>query len=120
MRMAVTADHDWPANEPDVIPDDDPFGVPGAPTWKGAGFSRDEAARWIDAGIMDPEQAAAIQLTHPNLPPEDLRLVYPYRQPDDPRDVTTIGEEVRAGTVHVEDIPAVVAAARGNQPDHGF
>ena len=108
--VLVAADQEWPADEPDVVPDDDPF-CGGATTWKGAGFSPAEADEWFAAGITDPDLASEIRVHYPDV---DLRKFREMHAPStlgpDPRDAYTLGEAVRTGEVAVGDLGRIFAA----------
>lgn len=107
--VRIAADQDWPTDEPDVVPDDEPF-CGGETTWKGAGFSPNEADNWLHAGITDPELAQRIHSACPDLDLRKFQTMYgPSTNAPDPRDAYTVGEAVNNGEVLVSEIRGVLA-----------
>jgi hypothetical protein len=107
-------DDSWGPDEPDVVPDDDPFGHPGAPTWQGAGFAPSEAARWSSSGVVDPEVAR--DLVDTGVDAETARRLW-SRSPDGwPM---PLGQAVTDGHLTAEEARSE-AAIVGPEPTAGF
>lgn len=76
MPSATTGlgDDGWHVDDPDVVDTDDLFANVGDITWKGAGFSRDEAGSWTAAGAVSPD--SALTLLHSGFTPESASATW--------------------------------------------
>lgn len=65
----------WPADEPNEIEESSPDRIGNVgPTWKGAGFSPAQAARWAHAGVTRPERARRLAVA--GVTADDARKIF--------------------------------------------
>lgn len=101
-------DGPWEEHEGDTVGADDPFGNPGASTWRGSGFGSFEAGRWAASGIVSPETAAEFRSM--GVTPEQLSRTYITRPAvgGEPPETISFGRAVEQGDISPGDVPRLL------------